>query len=288
MKKRFTLIICLGLLATTATAQSITLHFTETPLKEVLKEIQNQTDYKFIYNDNLIGASNLVSISVDAQSLTKVLDELLSKNNLIYAISDKQIVLQYKPPTANAPVAPAPPQEVRVTGRIVDAITGEAIPYATIVLKGITRIWTTSDNEGKFGLLLNNPATDVLVVNFLGYEQAEIAVSNRSVLTISLHAESRSLDAARVVATGYQTISRERATGSYSVIGVESLEQKPTFNISNAMVGLVPGLAVQSAPVDGSTRFIIRGQGTLQTDQTDRDPLIVVDGFPINGFGGAG
>lgn len=71
----------------------------------------------------------------------------------------------------------------------------------------------------------------------------------------------------------------------------ETLRQKPTSNLAQALVGLVPGLTVVSAPVDGQVRFAIRGQGTLSqigmggaNYKPDNDPLIVVDGFPISGY----
>ena len=87
-----------------------------------------------------------------------------------------------------------------------------------------------------------------------------------------------------VVVTGYQTISKERATGAYAIIDTKVLEQKPTANLSTALNGLVPGLVASSSSVDDDMRFIIRGKGTLQEDGEDTDPLIVVDGFAISGY----
>lgn len=94
-----------------------------------------------------------------------------------------------------------------------------------------------------------------------------------------------------MVITGYQTISKERATGAYSIVSARDLEQKPTSNLAQALNGLVPGLSVVSAPVDGQIRFAIRGQGTISQVsmgggnwKADNDPLIVVDGFPVSGY----
>ena len=283
MRKIFTLLLCAGLFATAATAQNVTLNFKNTPLKDVLKEIQNQTDYKFVYNDDQIGATNLVSINVAAQPLTTVLDDLLAKNNINYTISDKQIVLQYKPPVpANSPAPASQMQEFKVSGSILDN-EGLPVPGAAIVVKGNTKKFAIADPDGRFTLSGIEP-TAVLTISCIGYETMEVPVNRRGVIIFNLEPAVNLLQ--DVVVTGYQTISRERATGSYTIATADVLSKRPATNISSALTGLVSGMATVSSSVDGSTnRFLIRGRGTFQ-GQVDMDPLVVVDNMPVQGYGG--
>ena len=80
-----------------------------------------------------------------------------------------------------------------------------------------------------------------------------------------------------VVVTGYRTISRERAAGSYDIVSSKEVEKRHTLSTSAIFDGIVAGMQGQSDG-RGGTRFTIRGVGTMYADEL---PLIVVDGFPI-------
>ena len=158
--------------------------------------------------------------------------------------------------------------------------SGQALPGVAVIVKGTT-IGTATDIDGNY--TLNLPQGDhTLVFSMMGMKSHEETVGKRTEINVTLQEDNKMID--EVVVTGYQTISKERATGAYAIIDTKVLEQKPTANLSEALNGLVPGLVTQSSSVDGDMRFIIRGQGTLQNNQADRDPLIVVDGFPISGY----
>src|SRR5690606_7023949 len=84
-----------------------------------------------------------------------------------------------------------------------------------------------------------------------------------------------------LVSTGYQTISKERSTGSFSKPDMEVFENRSSsMNVAERLDGLVPGLTVNRSP--GAELFnplLIRGLSTLSLLQTS--PLIVVDGIPV-------
>lgn len=100
-----------------------------------------------------------------------------------------------------------------------------------------------------------------MVFSFVGMKKQEIPVTDKEFIEVVLEEDREAL--ADVVVTGYQTIAKERATGAYSIVDEETLRKKPTSNLAQALIGLVPGLTVVSAPVDGQVRFAIRGQGTI-------------------------
>ena len=293
--------VSFGLFAQTP---KISLDFRRTKLETVLKSIEQQVGKSFFYEGNLIKDLNApVTIRVKGVDLEEVIDLLFNKQLQVQQTS-QHLVLQQKPATSNAATTdsrtssssslPAAPnsaqaavqtQEFKVSGTVFDN-EGLPLPGAAIVVKGNTKKFAIADANGRFDLSGIEP-TAVLVISCIGYETLETLINRRSVITINLEQAVNILQ--DVVVTGYQTISRERATGSYTITTVEVLDKRPATNISRALTGLVPGMANVSTSVDGeSNRFLIRGRGTLQSSQRDMDPLVVVDGMPVQGYASVG
>lgn len=162
-------------------------------------------------------------------------------------------------------------QTMTLTGVVRDE-NGDPVPGASVYVKGNNKIGTVTDIDGRFSLKV--APGQILVVSFIGYETIEEPVRpGRTFLELSLHADDTQLS--EVVVTGYQTISKERAAGSFSVITPEDMQGKLQTNILDRMEGMVAGL--QHTP--GSTPQI-RGVSTLRGEKT---PLYVVDGIPFEG-----
>ena len=161
-------------------------------------------------------------------------------------------------------------QAITVKGVVRDKAGMELIG-ASVAVKGSTK-GVITDIDGRFSLKV--APGQILVVSFIGYETIEEPVRpGRTFLELSLHADDTQLS--EVVVTGYQTISKERAAGSFSVITPEDMQGKLQTNILDRMEGMVAGL--QHTP--GSTPQI-RGVSTLRGEKT---PLYVVDGIPFEG-----
>ncbi|MDR0509922.1 MAG: SusC/RagA family TonB-linked outer membrane protein [Rikenellaceae bacterium] len=165
-----------------------------------------------------------------------------------------------------------------VSGRVADR-GGNYLSGVTVASQDANRTVVT-DASGRYRIAL--PANGTLTFSCVGYQPQTVAVGVRTTIDVVMELAEQKIE--DVIVTGYQTINKKHATGSYAVVNEETLSKKPVSNISSALKGLVPGMATVSSTIDGQDRFVIRGQGTLQTGQADRDPLIVVDGFPIQGF----
>jgi len=171
-------------------------------------------------------------------------------------------------------------QQTTVTGTVTDE-TGMPLPAVNIVEKG-TSNGTSSDFDGNFSIQVASSAT--LVVSSLGYTATEVAVENRSRINITLAEDSQMLDEVVVTALG---IKRERKALGYSVQeikGGDLLEARET-NLVNAMSGKVSGLQVirgSNGPAS-SSKIVLRGNNSLTGDN---QPLIVVDGVPMDNFTG--
>lgn len=281
--KRLLLLMVCFLVSTTATwAQSaITLNFKNKPLKEVLQEIEKQSAHSFVYSSTTINVTQPVSIECTNATLNTALDKLSSNAGLTYTIKNNQVML--------APVDKKPSTLTKtevsvqnnasldgkvIKGRVLDE-KGETIVGANVWVKGTTTGIAT-DLDGNYTLRLNgNPQT--LVASFIGYTPQEVRLSaNSSTYDFKLKPESQSLD--EVIVTGYQTISKERATGSFAIVTPKAMEGKMQTNIMDRMEGMVAGLSNNRGDIQ------IRGVSTLNGTKT---PLYVVDGIPFEGAPGS-
>lgn len=168
-------------------------------------------------------------------------------------------------------------QNMRVSGTVTDAATGEGIPFASLRVKGTTN-GTSTDASGAY--TINVPANAVIIFSAIGYVTAEEDVNGKGVVNASLSPDTENLEETVVVA--YGTAKKSSFTGSASTVKSESLEKRSVSNVSKAIEGMVAGVQATSGtgqPGDGATIYI-RGTGSINADST---PLYVVDGIPYDG-----
>ena len=162
-------------------------------------------------------------------------------------------------------------KKVKITGVVRDE-NGNAVPGASIIVRGSNN-GTVTTMDGQFSLSVEPGNT--LMISFVGYTRTELKITPGKVnYAIDLKPESRLLD--EVVVTGYQTISKERATGSYAIITPKDMEGKLQTNILDRMEGKIAGLDLRP-----NASPSIRGISTLVSSK--RAPLYVVDGIPYEG-----
>lgn len=258
-------------------AQNLKLSVKDKPLSSVLKDITAQTGYKFVYSDALHGISDKVSFSYEVQgkSIGEALAKLFAGRGISFKITGKQVILT---PTEIVPDnTPARVRHDRTLKGVVSDDLGEPLPGVTIQNKSTKKL-TASGIDGSYAI--DAAEGDLIVFSSIGMTDSDIKVGKGNVLNLTMKPDAIALE--DVVVTGYQTISRERATGAFVKVGVEELAKKPVVNISDALTGLTPGMSTYFDQNSGKDHFQIRGQGSLQ-GAADRDPLVVVDGFPIAG-----
>jgi TonB-linked SusC/RagA family outer membrane protein len=180
-----------------------------------------------------------------------------------------------KPSGNNLPGYVADQQQIKVTGTITDASTGEIMPGVNITVKGTTT-GAMADVSGKYTITTTDPNA-ALLFSFVGYVTQEIPLNGRTVIDVTMIADITSLE--EVVVTGYGTAKKATLTGSISSVKGDNLKQSPTTNLTNSLVGRIPGItAIQKSGEPGydATTITIRGSNTLG----DNSPLIVLDGIP--------
>ncbi len=162
-----------------------------------------------------------------------------------------------------------------ITGTVTDT-AGEPLPGVSVVIKGTTT-GTITDIDGNFSLSV--PGADaVIVYSFIGFENQEVLVGERTSLNISLAEEVTGLN--EVVVVGYGVQKKVNLTGSVSTVDFsKQAESRPVTNVSSALSGLTSGVSVRQGvgkPGEDGASIRIRGLGTLN----DNSPLIIVDGMP--------
>lgn len=174
-------------------------------------------------------------------------------------------------------------QQKSVNGKVTDS-SGEAIPGASVVVKGTT-VGTSTDVDGNFNLPLPANAT-TLVVSFVGMKSTEVVIGGQSTINVTLESDFMAVDEVVVTALG---IKREKKALGYSVQDIkgDDLAQAKETNVVNSLSGRIAGVQVIKSGngIGGSSKITIRGNSSLTGNN---QPLIVVDGIPMDNFVGGG
>jgi TonB-linked SusC/RagA family outer membrane protein len=238
-------------------------------VKEVLAVIENETNYRFFYNDDLKSINTLVDLDISNQDINQVLDKLLASTDFDYKIMDNNlIVIKLK----------SDPQQLTVRGRITDASTGEGVPGVSVVVAGTT-IGANSDINGNYTITVPS-SNSTLNFTFVGYLPQEVAVGGRSTVNVVMAVDVRALE--EVVVVGYGTQKKSDITGTVTSLSKDRLEMVPNLNVTQAIMGAVPGVMIETAAAGANPEqsIMIRGRASISADN---QPLIVVDGIPYGG-----
>ncbi|WP_298708189.1 SusC/RagA family TonB-linked outer membrane protein [Chitinophaga sp.] len=266
------LAVCLHVSAGTA-AQGITFAGRQVPLERVFTAIEKQTGNVVFISKQLLGESRPVSVDVKDMPLQAFLALVLKDQPLEYSQEKQTIFIRRKAAVRVAGPPVAAPAFFPVSGVVMDS-SGQFLAGASVRVKG-SGVSTMSDANGQFNLNANTG--DVLVITYVGYKSAEFKVINSIPILIRLSRESTTIGEVSVTLnTGYQSIPRERATGSFSIVSGAQLENKLRPDLKAALEGQVAGMQLTR---EGNLE--IRGVSTFML--AERAPLIIVDGFPITG-----
>lgn len=171
--------------------------------------------------------------------------------------------------------------QLTVTGRVTGD-DGLGIPGASVLERGTTN-GTVTNLDGDYSLRVAENAT--LVFSFMGYTSQEVPLQGRTSINVTLQVSMLAVDEVVVTALG---ISRERKSLGFAMQEIKGdvLLEARESNLANALSGKVSGLQVvrSSNGPAGSSKIVLRGYSSLTGDN---QPLIVVDGIPIDNFTGA-
>lgn len=168
-------------------------------------------------------------------------------------------------------------QDADVKGTVTD-VNGEPLIGVSVRVQG-TAIGTITDINGSF-ILHNIPPNAPLEISYVGMETQTIKMDGRTTVNVILHEDAEALE--EVVVVGYGSQKKATVTGSIAQVSGVELKQSPSVNLSNSLVGRLPGVIANNRsgePGNDYSTIYIRGKGSLGNNS----PLYVIDGVANRG-----
>lgn len=259
----FTLFFSLNLSANGYGQQKINIKVRNTVVSEILTAIEKQTNYRFLYNNDLAELKNTVTIRAKDAAVKDVLPLLFTGTALTYQMMDNNLVVIKEDPTVK--------KDVVVTGQVLDD-KGAPLAGASVLVKGTT-IGTTTNAEGHFTISVPN-ANSILVITSVGFTAQEYPLNGATNITIAMSPSQQVMD--QVVVIGYGTQRKRDLTGSIASVKGEDIAKMPNTNPISSLQGKVAGLTVTNSGSPGAAP-VVRVRGINSTNSAS--PLYVVDGI---------
>ncbi len=238
---------------------SLNLNMNKTPLREVFKEIERQSELSFIFSDDISSLNEEVSVNVHNENIKDILNQLFKDTNLGYQILNEKLIV-IAPKTVFS-------QGITVTGAITDE-KNEPMVGVNVVEKGTTN-GAVTDIDGKYTLSVSSKDA-VIMFSFVGYVAREIIVADQREISVALEEDLQKLD--EVIVIGYGTNTKRSVISAVSTVDASELKNIPVANITQGLAGRAPGLIVKASGggINKNSNVTIRGGGT---------PLVVIDGI---------
>jgi hypothetical protein len=231
----FLILFTSSLLATNADSQVAKVNISSlnnATVIQVLRTIESQTDYLFVYDKNEIDLTRPVQIEAGTRPVEDILSDMFSNTNVVYAMKGNNIMLMEK----SANQAQQQSQQKKVISGLVTDPSGSPLPGVTVAVKGTT-LGTITNAEGNY-FLTDVPANGPWCF-FVGMKTQEIPVAGKTSINAVMTEETIGLE--EVVAIGYGVQRKEAVTGSVVSVQSETLRAVPSSNISQALQGRMPG-----------------------------------------------
>jgi len=243
----------------------ISLNLKNVSVKTVLQQIEDNSQFFFIYDATVVDVEKKVSIELKDESIPTVLDELFEGTNVIYKINNRQIAL------SNKTAFSGEQQPKSISGKVTDS-SGASLPGVSVAVKGTT-IGAITDANGNYSLS-NVPAKATLIFSFVGMRSQEVAVGNQPNINVTLEEETVGIE--EVVAVGYGTQKKASLTGAITTMKTTQMANIPSSNLSSMLANRASGVYVQSGTgVPGvSSSVRIRASSSWNGGS----PLFVIDG----------
>lgn len=247
---------------------TLSLDMSNSTIASVLEAVENETDFSFIYDANIVNTSRKVSVKVDEKNIFDVLNKLFGDSDIAYTVVNTKIILNKKEAIMQQ-------AGKTVTGVVTDK-TGEPIIGANVLQKGTTN-GTITDIDGKFTLTV--PQNSVIVISYIGYNPQEVKYAGQSSLNVQLAEDTQNIEEVVVTALG---IKKKEASLTYSTqqVGGDELTRAKDPNMINALAGKTAGVQINksSSGLGGSAKVSIRGNRSVSGNN---QPLYVIDGVPM-------
>ena len=245
-----------------------------TTIKAVLRDIEKQSEFIFVYSDAVINPNQKIDIEAKNETIDQVLQKVLKGTNATYKINDRQIILYSKTKDGKKEVADLDRSEnITVSGTVVDE-SKQPLPGVSITIKGTSK-GTISDAQGHFSL--SAPHNIPLLFSYIGFKTQQGAA--KKTLLITMDDDTKAID--EIVVIGYGSVKKRDLTGSVSSLKDADFNKGLATSPTDLIQGRVAGVNVTNngGEPGGGVTVRVRGSNSVRSGQ---DPLYVVDGIPLD------
>jgi TonB-linked SusC/RagA family outer membrane protein len=249
--------------------EKVTLTLKNASIPQLFKSIENVTDYRFAYSNDILPRDFLVTISVKEAPVSSVLKTALLETGLKFNLIDNEVIIISKEMAGIA--------RLTVSGIVTNEI-GTPLPGVSVYVKGNNSVGTVTNEKGFYKLEVPQDAV-TLVFSSVDMQLTEVPVSGRPEINVSLKRNVSEQE--EVIVIGYGTQRKKDLTGSISTVDPKVLSKIATNDVLKAIQGQVAGVSVTSGGQPGAAPAIkIRGIGNF----SNNSPLYIIDGVqaPVN------
>jgi len=248
-------------------------------LSQALSEVTRIYGTKFSYEEGLIRDAFVNSDMIPKNKrlpVETVLKELLYPNNYLFLYVQNNYFTIIRDSRGKKDNDGDDRFWKIISGSVKDN-KGTPLVGVTVMSDGhATRTGVTSSSDGSYTLRLTDPA-DALIFSYMGMEPQRRVIGSSNQINVTMEQVVNVLDDVEVVSMGYTKIPKDRATGAFGTVTAKQIQETPAINVMERIQGLVPGMYVDPR----TNKIEIRGINSYGTGGAPRDPLIVIDGFPM-------
>jgi TonB-linked SusC/RagA family outer membrane protein len=268
-----TFLLLVGVLQVSARGfgqDKLSLRYKNAEIAGILINIEKQTNYRFLYNNQLQGIRQKVTINLENVEIRQALDNLFSQTVLTYRFMANGLIVINEGAGRQA-------AEKKVTGKITDP-NGAPLSGVTVTIKGTSKA-TTTNEQGVFTITADD--NDVIVFSYVGFESQEIKVGDKTQFNLSLVSAASSLE--NIVVIGYGTVKKRDLTGSVVSLKSDEVKKVPAGNVMESVQGKVAGVDITrtSGGAGSGVNVTVRGNRSILAQN---NPLFIVDGIQYSNF----
>jgi iron complex outermembrane receptor protein len=267
-------LLLVGMLQASASLYSqnvrLNISLNDKSIKDVFREIEKQSKFHFLYNDDFVDLDRVVSLSMNESRVEDILLTLFERANVTFKVLDNNLIVI-------TPSEIGAFQQIRVTGTVTDSETGDPLPGVNIIVDGTT-VGVVTDIDGRYSIEV--PSADgTLVFSFIGYSSQQVPLAGKNVIDIVLVPDIQALE--EVVVVGYGVQRRSDVTGATARLTEANMNKAVATSPVEMMQGRVTGVNISqnNGEPGGGMSVRIRGSHSIRAGQ---DPLYVVDGVPLD------
>ena len=249
--------------ATDIIGQTVTIRVKQTEIRKVLNAVENQTSIRFLYNYELKALKNKVDFTVIDLPVGEALNKLFQNSGLTYKKVNENLFAVISEFAEDN-------KYIRITGKVAGE-NNEPLNSVSVIEKGKTNGCITN-SEGVFCITVAPGA--ILQTSYIGYDKAEVPISDQLVINIKLKAATTKMN--EVLVVGYDKEKKSLTTGAISSIKQHQLETVSSTRVEQALQGRAAGVLVlpTSGQPGAAVNMRIRGAGSNRNS----NPLFIVDG----------